>query len=71
MGRKWTLLGFCLVGYVLGAFGWMVRTPVVQFIENIGVTSDASQALVAGLFGSAVMLLGVLAFAFLSSSGPN
>jgi hypothetical protein len=71
MGRKGTLIAFWIVGYLLGAFAWMVRTPVVTFIESIGLTSDASQALVAGLFGSSVMVLAVLTFSFLSSSGSS
>jgi hypothetical protein len=71
LGRKGTLIGFLIVGYILGAFAWIVKTPVVTFIESIGLSSNASQALVAGLFGSSVMVLAVLTFSFLSSSGSN
>jgi len=49
----------------------MVRTPVLQFIESVGVSSDTSQALVAGLFGSSIMVLAVLTFSFLSSSNSS
>lgn len=65
------LAGFCIAGYVLGAIAWIVRIPVFQFIQSIGVSSDASQALVAGLFGSVVMVLAVIAFSFLSPGGPS
>jgi len=68
LGRKATLLGFWIVGFVLGGFAWIVKTPVLSFIEGIGLSSDASQALIAGLFGSIVMVLSVLAWSFLSSS---
>lgn len=71
MGRKGTLIGFLIVGYILGAFAWIVKTPVVTFIESIGLSSNASQGLLAGLFGSTVMVLAVLTFSFLSSSGSN
>jgi hypothetical protein len=71
LGRKGTLIAVWIVGYLLGAFAWMVKTPVLQFIESAGLSSDASQALVAGLFGSSVMVLAVLTFSFLSSSGSS
>jgi len=41
---------------------------VLNFIQSIGLSSDASQALIAGLFGSTVMVLSVLTWSFLSSS---
>ncbi|HUK79457.1 MAG TPA: hypothetical protein VLU91_02210 [Nitrososphaerales archaeon] len=68
MGQKAALLGFWLVGYLLGAFAWLVKTPVLQFLENIGLGGNAGQALVAGLFGSSVMVLAVLVWSFLSSN---
>jgi len=68
LGRKAALLGFWIVGWVLGAFAWMVKTPVLSFVQSIGLSSDASQALIAGFFGSVVMVLSVLAWSFLSSS---
>ena len=68
MGRKAALLGFWIVGWGLGAFAWIIKTPVLSFIQNIGLSSDTSQALIAGFFGSAVMVLSVLVWSFLSSS---
>lgn len=68
MGRKAVLVGFWVVGFVFGEFAWFMRTPMVQAIENLGLSADATQALMSGLFGSVVMVLGVLAWSFLSSS---
>jgi len=68
LGRKAALFGFWIVGFTLGAFAWMVKTPVLNFVESIGLSADTSQALVAGFFGSVVMVLSVLAWSFLSSS---
>jgi hypothetical protein len=67
LGRKAVLVGFWIAGYVLGAFAWLVHVPVLQFIENLGLDSAASQALVAGLFGSSAMVLAILFWSFLSS----
>jgi len=68
MGRKAVLLGFWLVGFIFGEVAWFMKTPVVQAIENLGLSADATQALMAGLFGSVVMVLSVLVWSFLSSS---
>jgi hypothetical protein len=68
LGRKAALFGFWIVGFGLGAFAWMVKTPVINLVQSIGLSSDASQALIAGLFGSVVMVLSVLVWSFLSSS---
>jgi hypothetical protein len=68
LGRKAALLGFWIVGWLLGAFAWTVKTPVLSLIQGIGLSSDVSQALIAGLFGSVVMVLSVLVWSFLSSS---
>jgi hypothetical protein len=68
MGRKAVLFGFWIVGYLLGAFAWLMRAPLLKFVEGLGLGSDLSQALVAGLFGSSVMVLSVLIWSFLSSS---
>jgi hypothetical protein len=68
LGRKAALFCFWITGFVLGGFAWIVKTPVLNFVQSIGLTSDASQALIAGLFGSTVMVLSVLAWSFLSSS---
>ncbi len=68
MGRKAGLFGFWIGGFILGSFAWMVKSPVLQFVENLGISADASQALLAGLFGSCVMVLAVLFWSFMSSS---
>lgn len=61
-------MGFAIGGYLLGAFAWLVKTPVLQALQNIGLGSDAGQALIAGFFGSTVMVLAVLALSFLSAT---
>jgi hypothetical protein len=68
MGRKSVLVGFWLVGYVLGFFAWMVKGPMLQFMESFGLGADVAQGIIAGLFGSTVMILGVLVWSFFSSS---
>lgn len=67
MGRKAALFVFWITGYALGAFAWLVRAPLIQFIENLGLSADMTQGLVAGLFGSSVMVLAVLTWSYLSS----
>jgi hypothetical protein len=62
------LFGFWLAGYVLGVFAWFVRVPLVQFIENFGLSADTAAGLLMGLMGSSVMVLGVLFWSFMSSS---
>jgi hypothetical protein len=66
MGRKLVLVGFWLIGYALGFFAWLVRAPVIQWISNFGVSSDIAGALVTGLAGSIVMLVGVITWSYLS-----
>ena len=68
MGRKAVLIGFWILGFVFGEVAWYMKTPILLAIENIGLSADASQALLAGFFGSIVMVLAVLAWSFLSSS---
>ena len=68
MGRKAVLVAFWIVGFVFGEVAWYMKSPVLQAIENLGITAEASQALLAGFFGSVIMVLGVLAWSFLSSS---
>ena len=68
MGKKGALFVFWVLGYLLGAFAWIVRAPVVQIIHIIGLTADMSQALIAGLFGSIVMVIAVVTWSFLTSS---
>jgi len=68
LGRKAVLIGFWILGFVFGEVAWYMKTPILLAIENIGLSADASQALLAGFFGSIVMVLAVLAWSFLSSS---
>ena len=68
MGRKLVLVGFWLLGYALGFFAWIVRAPVISFIENFGLSSDMAGALITGFAGSLVMLVGVIMWSYLSSS---
>jgi hypothetical protein len=68
MGRKTILVGFWLLGYALGFFAWLVRTPVLSFIENFGLDADMAGALITGFAGSLVMLVGVILWSYLSSS---
>jgi len=68
MGRKTILFGFWLLGYALGFFAWVVKAPVIQFIENFGLSADAAGALITGFAGSVVMLVGVVLWSYLSSN---
>ena len=68
MGRKAVLIGFWIVGFVFGEVAWFMKTPILQAIENFGIAADVSQALLAGFFGSMLMVLAVLAWSFLSAS---
>jgi hypothetical protein len=68
MGRKLILIGFWLLGYFLGFFAWIVRTPVITYIENFGISADAAGALITGFAGSLVMLVGVILWSYMSSS---
>jgi len=68
LGRKAALFGFWVAGFALGGFAWVIKTPVLNFVQSIGLSSDTSEALIAGLFGSVVMVLSVLVWSFLSSS---
>lgn len=68
MGRKAVLFGFWLLGYFLGFFAWLVRVPVIQWVQNLGVSADIAGALITGLAGSIVMLVGVILWSYLSSS---
>ena len=66
MGRKAVLAGFWLLGYALGFFAWLVRAPVISWIESIGVSAEVAGALITGLAGSVVMLVGVILWSYLS-----
>jgi hypothetical protein len=68
MGRKLVLFGFWLLGYALGFFAWLVRIPLMNAIESIGLSQDAAGALITGFAGSLVMLVGVILWSYLSSS---
>jgi hypothetical protein len=68
MGRKAVLFGFWLLGYALGFFAWLVRAPVISWIESIGVSADVAGALITGLAGSIVMLVGVILWSYLSNN---
>ncbi len=68
MGRKLVLFGFWLLGYALGFFAWLVRVPVINALQNFGLSSDAAGALITGFAGSLVMLVGVIMWSYLSSS---
>jgi hypothetical protein len=68
MGRKSALVGFWIVGYALGFFAWTMRAPVLRLIENVGLSAQTGEAIVAGLFGSTVMVIAVLLWSFFSAS---
>jgi hypothetical protein len=68
MGRKTVLFGFWLLGYALGFFAWLVRAPVINFIMSLGVSEEIAGALITGLAGSVMMLVGVILWSYLSSS---
>jgi len=60
MGRKSVLLGFALLGYVLGFLAWLLRNSVANLISSIGLNQDISGAILAGIAGGFVMLISVL-----------
>jgi hypothetical protein len=68
MGRKAVLIGFWLLGYALGFFAWLVRAPVINWVANLGVSADVAGALITGLAGSVVMLVGVILWSYLSNT---
>jgi hypothetical protein len=68
MGRKAVLFGFWLLGYALGFFAWLVRAPVINFIMSLGLSEEVAGALITGLAGSIMMLVGVILWSYLSSS---
>lgn len=67
MSKVSILASFWFVGFVVGFFAWFAKTPFLQFFENFGISASISQSLIAGLFGSVVMVLTVIVWAFLSS----
>lgn len=68
MGRKAVLIGFWLLGYAFGFMAYVFRQPVINFIENFGLSADAAGALITGFAGSLVMLVGVILWSYLSSN---
>jgi hypothetical protein len=66
MGRKIVLFGFWLLGYSLGFFAWLVRTPIINGIMGLGISSDVAGAMITGFASSIMMLVGVLLWSFLS-----
>ena len=57
-----------MLGYALGFFAWLVRAPVINWVQNLGVSADIAGALITGLAGSVVMLVGVILWSYLSNS---
>ncbi|HYB76184.1 MAG TPA: hypothetical protein VEC08_04425 [Nitrososphaerales archaeon] len=68
MGRKTVLFGFWLLGYTLGFFAWFASPSVIAWFESIGFSSQIAGALITGLAGSIMMLVGVFLWSYLSSS---
>ncbi len=68
MGRKSILLGFWLLGYALGFFAWFASPSLISWVESIGLSAQLAGALLTGLAGSIMMLVGVFLWSFLSSS---
>ena len=68
MGRKAVLIGFWLLGYALGFFAWFASPSVLAWIRGFGISADIAGALITGLAGSIMMLVGVFLWSFLSSS---
>jgi hypothetical protein len=60
MGRKTTLMGFSLFGFVLGFLAWLLRGSVSSLIASMGVNSDVFYAVLAGIAGGFLMLIAVL-----------
>ena len=55
-----------MVGYALGFFAWLVRTPVIGWIMTLGISADVAGAMITGFASSIIMLVGVLLWSFLS-----
>ena len=60
MGRKTTLTGFALFGFVLGFLAWLLRDPVANLIASIGLNQDIAGAILAGIAGGFLMVVAVL-----------
>ena len=57
-----------MLGYALGFFAWLVRGPIINGIMHLGLSADVAGALITGLAGSIVMLVGVILWSYLSNS---
>ena len=60
------LFGFWLLGYALGFAAWVVRAPVINWIETLGVSQELAGAMITGFAGSLFMLIGVFLWSYLS-----
>ncbi|MGD0638007.1 MAG: hypothetical protein ABSA72_08215 [Nitrososphaerales archaeon] len=60
MGRKTTLMGFSLFGFVLGFLAWLLRSSVSNLVSSIGLNQDIAGAILAGIAGGFLMLVAVL-----------
>jgi hypothetical protein len=67
MGRKAVLIGFWLLGYALGFFAWFASPGLIKWIQTLGLSADVAGALITGLAGSIMMLVGVFLWSYLSS----
>jgi hypothetical protein len=68
MGRKAVLFGFWLLGYALGFFAWFASPSVIAWIQSLGFSAEIAGALITGLAGSIMMMVGVILWSYLSSS---
>ena len=60
MGRKTTLMGFSLFGFVLGFLAWLLRNSLANLVTTIGLNQDITGAILAGIAGGFLMLISVL-----------
>lgn len=60
MGRKTTLSGFALLGFVLGFLAWLLRGPVADLVSRIGVNQEIADAVLAGIAGGFLLMLTVM-----------
>jgi hypothetical protein len=65
MGRKTVLIGFWLLGYILGFLAWVLRKPLIDGIAAIGVNQDIASAVLAGIAGGFLMVISVLVWSAL------
>ncbi|MDA4122935.1 MAG: hypothetical protein OK456_07140 [Thaumarchaeota archaeon] len=65
MGRKTVLIGFWLLGYLLGFLAWTLRDPLISAIAHLGVNQDIASAILAGIAGGFLMVVSVLVWSAL------